>query len=90
MKFKFWQKDGFQKEPRLALWGATQEIETFDKYAKLLTCPGCNNTEGFKLVDYERGSNGWELHMICRKCRVTAVLNNTGFHFTGLVKEANK
>jgi hypothetical protein len=94
MKLKFWEhlltKDGFSEEPRLALWNANEEIHVFDKYAKLLTCPGCSQTKGFKLVDYERGSDGWELHMICTKCRVTAVLNNTGFRFARLIKEVKK
>lgn len=90
MNWKFWEKNGFIKEPRLALWDANEEIHAFDKYAKLLTCPGCQKTETFKLVDFERGSEGWELHLICQKCRASAVLNNTGFRFRGLIKEKPK
>lgn len=88
---KIWRrKNGFTKEPRLALWNANEEIHRFEDYAKLLTCPGCQQKNGFKLTDYERGKDGWELHLVCQKCRVSAVLNNTGFRVTGLTVEKTK
>ena len=85
-----WNGAAENPEPRLALWGANEEIQTFDQYAKLLHCPGCNKTKVLKLADYERGSEGWELHLTCSECRVVAVLNNTGFRFAGLIKEIKK
>jgi len=79
---KLW--DGVQKEPRLALWDAVEEVERFDKYAKLLACPGCKQKGKFATTAFERGSKGWELQLICEACKTAGVLNNTGFRFVGL------
>ena len=68
--------------PEEALDNALNFTEQFKKYAKEQKCPACNQIGNFKVSMAESGQKGWEIHFAC-DCGLTAILNNTGFHFIG-------
>jgi hypothetical protein len=79
----FWKK---KKEPPEEFTADLAETESFKAMLKVQKCPGCGQMT-LQLRSFERGPEGFEAKVGCTNCRVFGVVNQLGFHFTGLTKE---
>lgn len=68
-------------EPKPSFTDAMKEIVDFNNYIKNQTCPNCEKTNTFKVIDYERGNNGFEAKVICIHCQTRGTVNPTGFQY---------
>lgn len=75
-------KKNHASTPEQSLTNSLEAIEHFKKHAKTQKCPACNKDGLFKLASFESGIKGWEIRFCC-DCGLTAVLNQTGYHFEG-------
>ncbi len=68
-------------KPEPAFYQALQRVNQFDTFAKGKVCPGCRTEATLQSVNYEVGSESWELTVRCTKCGLRGLLNPTGFRF---------
>jgi hypothetical protein len=74
-----------KKEPQKEFVADLNETESFKAMLKTQKCPGCGQLT-LVLRSFERGPKGFEAKVGCTNCPAFGLVNQLGFHFSGLTK----
>ena len=74
-----------KKDPKKEFTNDLEETENFKTMLTLQSCPGCGQ-KTLVLRSFERGPQGFEAKVGCKNCSTYGLVNELGFHFSGLIK----